>query len=213
MRYIAKTSFGIPSDDFPVIRFSSTKSGREENVGALPKDQFLKAAKLLYDEGDFHDSLLIHIMWSLASRPSEMITLRFEDFKEVDNSKQVHYFANKKNQRKTFTISDDLYEQVMEFRDYKMREGTYEVKTKTTPTRNEITGHFVFDVTRSTLQKKFSRKFKKLIPGFNPRAKDVRMSSLSNEMKDHGIHRATSLALHTSSRMTRTHYIRTAKDF
>ena len=33
-------------------------------------------------------------MWSLASRPNEMVTLRFKDF-EDNNKKSVLYYANK----------------------------------------------------------------------------------------------------------------------
>ena len=52
-------------------------------------------------------------MWSLASRPNEMVTLRFEDF-EDNNQKSGFYYANKKNQRKRITIADDLYEQLID---------------------------------------------------------------------------------------------------
>ena len=34
-------------------------------------------------------------MWSFASRPSEILTLRFEDFEDKDNQKSVFYYANK----------------------------------------------------------------------------------------------------------------------
>ena len=46
---------------------------------------------MLYDNGEYEDALLIHIMWSLASRPNEMVTLRFEDFEDNDNQKSVLY--------------------------------------------------------------------------------------------------------------------------
>ena len=76
-----------------------------------------------------------------------------------------------------------------------------------------MTGHFVFDLTRSKLQKKFSRKFKKLIPGLKLRPKDIRMSSISNEMRDHRIYRASSLGMHATIRTTRENYIREAQEF
>ena len=61
-------------------------------------------------------------MWSLASRPNEMVTLRFEDFEDNNNNNQksVLYYANKKNQRKRITIADDLYDQVIDFKNYKI---------------------------------------------------------------------------------------------
>ena len=52
--------------------FSSNKQGIEENVSAINKDQYLKAANLYYETGQYEDALLIHIMWSFASRPNEI---------------------------------------------------------------------------------------------------------------------------------------------
>ena len=94
MKRIDVCSFEISNKEFPIIKFSSNKQGREENISAINKDKFLKAAKQLYDNGDYEDALLIHIMWSLASRPNEMVILRFEDF-EDNNQKSVLYYANK----------------------------------------------------------------------------------------------------------------------
>ena len=92
-------SFGINNKEFPTIKFSGNKQGREENISAINNEKFLKAAKLLYDNGKYEDALLIHIIWSLASRPNEMVTLRFKDF-EDNNKKSVLYYTNKKNKKR-----------------------------------------------------------------------------------------------------------------
>ena len=152
-------------------------------------------------------------MWSFASRPNEVLTLRFEDFEDKDNQKSVFYYANKKNQRKKFIISDELYDQVMKFKDHKINNGTYIEKIFTTPTGKSIKGHFVFDLTRSILQKKFSRKFVKIVPGLKSRPKDIRMPFISNEFREHGIQRAASLGQHTSIKTTQKHYTKAVKDF
>ena len=81
------------------------------------------------------------------------------------------YYANKKNQRKKFTISEELYTQVMNFKEMKVNNGTYQIRSFITPTGKTITSHFVFDLTRSKLQKKFSRKFAKLIPDIKIKTK------------------------------------------
>ena len=94
MKRIGSCSFGINNKAFPIIKFSSNRQGREENISAITKDNFFKAAKQLYDNGDYEDALLIHIMWSLASRPNEMVVLWFEDF-EDNNQNSVLYYANK----------------------------------------------------------------------------------------------------------------------
>ena len=213
MKRVAYCSYGIKKGEFPKIKFSSNKQGREENVSAINKDQYLEASKLLYEQEQFDDALLINIMWSFASRPSEILTLRFEDFEDKDNQKSVFYYANKKNQRKKFTILDELYNQVMEFKEHKISNNTYKEKTFVTPTGKSIKGHFVLDLTRSILQKKFSRKFAKIIPGLKSRPKDIRMSSISNEFREHGIQRAASLGQHTSIKTTQKHYTRAVKDF
>ena len=84
MKRLAICSFGIKKQDFPKIKFSSNKQRREENVSAINKDQYLKAANLLYAKGQYEDALLIYIMWSLTSCLNEMLTLRFEDFEDKD---------------------------------------------------------------------------------------------------------------------------------
>ena len=94
MKRIATCSYGIKKGEFPKIKFSSSKQGREENVSAINKDQYLEASKLLYEQKQFDDALLINIMWSFTSRPSEIIVMRyedFEDFEDKDNQKSVFY--------------------------------------------------------------------------------------------------------------------------
>ena len=43
MKRVATCSFGIKKEEFPKIKFSSSKQGREENVSAIDKNQYLKA--------------------------------------------------------------------------------------------------------------------------------------------------------------------------
>ena len=67
----------LKREKFLKIKLSSNKQGREENVSAINKDQYLEASKLLYEQEQFDDALLINIMRSFTSRPSEILTLRF----------------------------------------------------------------------------------------------------------------------------------------
>ena len=77
-------------------------------------------------------------MWSLASRPNEILTLRFEDFEDKDGQKSVLYYANKKNQRKKFTISEELYTQVMNFKEIKVNNRTFQIRSFTTPKGKQL---------------------------------------------------------------------------
>ena len=69
------------------LKISSCKQGREENISAINKDQYLKAVNFLNEKGQYEDALLIYIMGSLASRPNEMLTFRFEDFEDKNVNK------------------------------------------------------------------------------------------------------------------------------
>ena len=88
MKRVAYCSYGIKKGEFLKIKISSNKQGREENVSAINKDQYLEASKLLYEQEQFDDTLLINIMWYFASRPSEILTLRFED-KDIKNLSSI----------------------------------------------------------------------------------------------------------------------------
>ena len=109
MKRLAICSFGIKKEEFPKIKFSSNKQGREENASAVNKNHNLKAANLLYEKEEFEDSLLINIMWWFASRPSEMLTLRFEDFEDKDDQKSVYYYKQEKSKKEIYLIKWSLW--------------------------------------------------------------------------------------------------------
>ena len=44
MKRVAYCSFGIKKSEFPKIKFSSNKQGKEENISAINKDQYLEAS-------------------------------------------------------------------------------------------------------------------------------------------------------------------------
>ena len=102
-----------------------------------------------------------------------------------------------------------MYNKVIEFKSTKERQGKYIEKTVTTPTGKEIVEHFIFSFTKFKLKKKFSRKFKRMFPNLKQIPKDIRMSLLSNEIKEFGIHRIAPLGQHTTITATKKHYIRT----
>ena len=85
-----------------------------------------------------------------------------------------------------------------------INQGKYIEKIFINPTRKSI--KYLFLLNESILKKKFLRNFSKLVPGLKSRPKDIRMSSISNEFKEHTIHRAASLGQHTSIKTTKKHY-------
>ena len=66
----------------------------------------------------------------------------------------------KKNQKKKFTISNELSDKVMKFKEHKIKNGTYEEKTFITPTGKSTNDHLELDLTRSMMQKGFKKSCK-----------------------------------------------------
>ena len=85
------------------------------------------------------------------------------------------------------TIADDLYDQVIDFKKFKIENQKYYKRCLTNSTEKTLGRHFTFDLARLKPRKKFSRKLKKIILGLKFLAKDIRMSSISNEMLHPGI--------------------------
>ena len=123
------------------------------------------------------------------------------------------YYHSKKNQRNKFVISNNLYDKVMEFKELKISNGIYTENLFITQTGKYIKGSFVFDLTLHILQKKFSRKFAKLVPCLKSGPKDIRMPSISNEFRNHWIQKAASLRYHTSIKTTSEALYKSSKRF
>ena len=146
-------------------------------------------------------------MWSLASRPNEMLMIRFKVLESTNNQTTINTIQIKKSKKSLlfqmiFTIKL-LNSKILK----RNKESIYQ-KTVTTPTGKKIVGHFIFNLTKYRFEKKFSRKFKRMFPNLKLRPKDIRISSLSNEMKEFEIHREASLGQHTIT-TTKRHYTRT----
>ena len=94
----------------------------------------------------------------------------------------------------------------MDYKNYKLENDKYRERIIITSSRRTIICHFVFDLARSKLQKKFSIKIEKFIPGLKSRLNDIKMTLISSETRDHGIHRVLSLWIRTSINTTREHY-------
>ena len=81
------------------LKISSCKQGKEENIFAINKDQYLKAVKFLNEKGQYEVALLIYIMGSLVSRSNEMLTFRFEDFEDKNVQKNCIVLCKQKESK------------------------------------------------------------------------------------------------------------------
>jgi hypothetical protein len=152
-------------------------------------------------------------MYTFASRPSEMINIKFEDFKDHFGDKQAVVYQPKTSNYKTMMIPEALYQKIEEYKEHLKSIKKYKHELRINQYNEEIQGHFLFDLTDSTISKLFSERFKGVIPErLKFRAKDLRICAL-NQIKDvKGIEGASLAADHSSTKITRSHYIRTGVD-
>ena len=87
----------------------------------------------------------------------------------------------------------------------KVNNGTFQIKSFITPTWKTIIGHF-FYLTRSKLQKIFKKVWKLI--RYDIKTKRHQNVIFSDEFREHGIQKVSSLGLHTSVKKTQEHYIR-----
>ena len=132
---------------YKINRISFSKQGREDNFSVINKEEFQKATNVLYKCGNYEDSLLIyHMVVSIKTKWNTHNKIwRFWFYYQAT----INYYSNKKNQRKKFTIPDDLNNKAIEFKSTIERQRKYIEKTVTTPTGKKIFGHFIFNLTKS----------------------------------------------------------------
>jgi site-specific recombinase XerD len=86
--------------------------------------------KLLHEAKKYRDSLLVHLMYTLAARPNEMLYIKFEDFKYEDKEYSVYVYQNKTKKGKTINIPEVLYKQVEFYKAFAKKNGLYKQKTR-----------------------------------------------------------------------------------
>lgn len=137
---ICKVVYGYMDSDFPAITFTSRREGNETDRPAIPKELYEEAIGKLEELGECQKALLIRIMWCFASRPNETFTITFEAF-DYDAKRGIYtvkYYANKKEQRRTFSIDKELYEKVMEHKQWLIANKKYIKEKRETATGNIV---------------------------------------------------------------------------
>ena len=56
----------------------------------------------------------------------------------------------------------------------------YEIKERLTPLNEKVSGHFIFNLTRRTISRKFKSNFDGIVKNLDLRPKDLRKSSIKN---------------------------------
>ena len=112
-RRLATVVYGVRKEDFPVVKFSSKKKGKEQNHSAYDRELILDAWKTLSNKGNKVDALLLHLMFALALRPGEARLLKFEDVLINNNQMLFKVYKSKKGRIQQLTISKEFYNEII----------------------------------------------------------------------------------------------------
>ena len=118
-------------------------------------------------------------MYVLGLKTGEIRLLRFED---VENESQpiIKIYDSKTNTIKHILISQELYEEIIEFKNELSSSNRYHKSTRETPRDMLDNGHFIFSDSKGSITKKFNSKFKGILKNFNLRPKDLREASINS---------------------------------
>lgn len=210
---LCKLSYGIKKDDFPSITFSNKKKGREQYHGALSKETIEYACRKLYDRGLNSDALMLHLMFACSLRPGEVKFLTFENVKAENKNWSIQIYRSKRDSFQTIAIPQSLYNEIIDHKHSLEAVDKYKEETRCTTRDDNITGHFLFDVNRSNLERKFTSGFGGVIDDVKIRPKDLRISSISHKNTHGTLAEAAALADHKNTRVTSNHYTRAALEF
>ena len=149
-------------------------------------------------------------MFALALRPGEARLLKFEDV--LSNNKQmlIKVYKSKKDRTQQLTISKELYNEIMSYKQYLNDKNKYVESNRKTSKGDMITGHFMFNNSRNVIGNKFKSCFGGLIPDFKLRPKDMRIAAISDRNIHGSLIEAAALADHRNTAITTGHYTRSA---
>ena len=209
-RRLSLIVYGVKKDDFRVIKFSSKKKGKEQDHSAYDKDVILKAWNTLSKQGNKSDALLLHLMLALALRPGEAKLIKFEDVELKNSQVSIKVYKSKKDRTQQLSISQQLYDEIISYKQHLISNDKYQETTRKTIKGDAVVGHFLFWNSRNALGNKFKGWFNGATPEFKLRPKDTRIAAIRDRNAHGSLTEAAALADHRSTKITTSHYIRSA---
>ena len=178
-RRICDVSFGFNKEDFPKIEFTSLKKEHKEVDYEFVRETVENAWNTLSNKGKTGDALLIHSMYVLGLKTWEVRLLRFEDV-EYKDQPTIKIYDAKKESVKQILISQELYDEIIDYKNELTATNKYHTSTRDTPRDQTDYGHFMFCDSKGSITKKFNCKFKGVLKNFDLRPKDIREASINS---------------------------------
>ena len=173
-------SYGITAEEFPQIKFSSKKKGKEYNCLHANKEIIKDAWDTWSKYGKSSDALMIYFMFVYELSPEDIRLLKFEDLIIKNNQASIKVYRTKNKNYQKIPISKYLYNKIMKYEKDLIKEGNWYMANRLCD-KEQIVGNFMFKDSKSTIVKKFQTKFGGLLKNFDICPKDLTISSIDNQ--------------------------------
>ena len=151
-RRICEVSFGFNKEDFPKIEFTSPKKEHKEVNYEFVRETVENAWNTLSNKGKTGDALLILLMYVLGLKTWEVRLLRFKDV-EYKDQPTIKIYDSKKESVKQILISQELYDEIIEYKNELTATKKYHASTRDTPRDQTDYGHFMFCDSKGSITK------------------------------------------------------------
>ena len=171
-------SFEIDQDNYPKIKFSSTKRTCNQIIFSSVKEIIEHSWNVLIEKGDTADALLLHLMYELGLRTGEVRYLKFEDISDVKGEPNIKVYDSVKGKIKQVSISQEIYNEIKAYENELIGINKWIKSVRKSNKDESITGHFIFEDWKDLISRKFKNKFRGKLAYFNLKTKDVRVASI-----------------------------------
>ena len=149
-------------------------------------------------------------MFALTLRPGEARLIKFEDVEFKNNQYSIKVYKSKKDRIQQLSISQSLYDEITNYKQQLITSNKYQETSRKTVRGDNVVGHFLFWNSRNVIGNKFKSWFNGAVPEFKLRPKDMRIAAISDRNIHGSLAEAAALADHKSTKITTSHYIRSA---
>lgn len=167
---------------FPEIKFSTAAKARP-NSNRIKTSQVWRAHKLLVEMKDYENALILRIMFTFALMPYELRMLRFEDVHRLrTDNKVIRFYHPRRSKVVTLSLPEQLFKEIQSYKVIiKGKKRNCISKIRTTFKNRRTKEHFIFDVTKKTILRRFRTGFNNRIPNFSYTTTEIRAAAKLNQ--------------------------------
>ena len=207
--------YGLKQEDFPRGAFSNTEYIRSQaRTESISKEVLQDIHQGLIKDKKYDGALIIHIMFALALRCVELRFIVFENVFKKSQGYSIKIFRTKNNKFQKISISEELYDEIMQKKKRLQDEGNYFNDIRYSSKETEVKGHFLFNYTEKQIYDRFKKVFgPSVAKDFEILPSSMRISAISDQTGESTIANAAKLSKHSNVKVIRQHYLKSQQPF